>query len=93
MAKTFLGRERFRRRRAVALTHLRRESVSARRTALRCRRRPLAGQVRDLAWRPEPSRAVTTRERRAPNGFASQLRQRNRLQESEALFSANERSE
>jgi len=34
---------------AVALTQLRRESVSARRTALRWRRRPLAGQVRDLS--------------------------------------------
>jgi hypothetical protein len=37
---------------------LRRESDSGHRTALRGRSRPLAGQLRELAWSPQASRAV-----------------------------------
>jgi len=39
--------------------------------------RPLAGQLRELAWGPDSSRAVLIDERRPSNGFTEQLHQHN----------------
>jgi arylsulfatase A-like enzyme/Tfp pilus assembly protein PilF len=62
----------------AGLAWMRLESVSGRRTALRGRSWPLAGQLRELAWSPQSSRAVVIIGRRPPNGVDPHPRQTNR---------------